>query len=285
MSTNILHGGRSGWTIAVVVPVYNEGATLEKVVDSCLEQEIPGAWIERLIIVDDGSDDTTWDVAKTLERRYPETVVLLQNRSNQGKGAALKKGIQHACSDVLIIQDADLEYDPTCFRSLVEPIFGGQADVVYGSRYTLRGQGEVLHFWHSMANRVITLLCNMVSDLHLTDMETGYKVFTRDVYEKLRLHEPRFAVEPEITIALAQSGCRVFEVPVRYSGRSYRDGKKLGWKDALSAVRAILYYGVLFRGSRLSLSGSETPLSGSSGVRPGAPKTDAHVVGERENPG
>lgn len=234
-------------TMAVVIPAYNEVDTIGAVVRRCMEQILKGVVVQEIIIVDDGSSDGTTDVARNLVLMYPGLIKLIEGRRNLGKGAALRKGFAAASSDLLIIQDADMEYDPNCWPSLIDPILDGIADVVYGSRFSNRGTGRVLRFWHTLGNRAITLLCNMVGDLDLSDMETGYKVFTRAVYKNFELREARFGIEPEITLAIRASGYGIYEVPVTYCDRSYADGKKLGWIDAASAIRAIFYQGFRYR--------------------------------------
>jgi glycosyltransferase involved in cell wall biosynthesis len=216
--------------LSVIVPVYNEQKTIEQVIHRIravnlgLEKEI--------IVIDDGSTDGTREVLQSLT--LPELQVVLQEK-NEGKGSALRAGFDRAEGDIILIQDADLEYDPREYPRLLEPILDGRADVVYGSRF-LGGPHRVLYFWHYIGNRFLTTFSNMLSNLNLTDMETCYKVFRRDVLRKIRLKSPRFGFEPEVTVKLAKLRCRIYEVPISYSGRDYTEGKKIGWKDGLAAL-------------------------------------------------
>lgn len=228
--------------LSVVMPCYNERETIRDIVALVLAQPFD---IE-LLIVDDGSKDGTRDILAELAQQYPQIRVVLQEK-NQGKGAALRRGFQEATGDLVLIQDADLEYDPSEYGRLVEPIVSGKADVVYGSRFA--GQSHrVLYFWHSVGNKALTLVSNMATDLNLTDMETCYKVFRREVIQGLQLEEDRFGFEPEVTAKLAaRRDVRIFEVPISYNGRTYDEGKKIGLKDAFRAVYVISKYGLLTR--------------------------------------
>jgi glycosyltransferase involved in cell wall biosynthesis len=216
--------------LSLIVPVYNERQTIEEIVrrvqavDLNLEKEI--------IVVDDGSTDGTGEILQTLELPGLRTVI---HEKNKGKGAALRSGFDLAEGEIILIQDADLEYDPREYPQLLEPILDGRADVVYGSRF-LGGPHRVLYFWHYVGNRFLTTFSNMLSNLNLTDMETCYKVFRRDILQKIKLKSPRFGFEPEITVKLAKLHCRIYEVPISYSGRDYAEGKKIGWKDGLAAL-------------------------------------------------
>ncbi len=222
--------------VSVVIPVYNERHTVEallrKVDEVGLHTEV--------VVVDDGSTDGTRDILPDLETEGLIDTLVFQPR-NQGKGAALRTGFQHATGDVVVVQDADLEYDPTEFPILLEPILAGKADAVYGSRF-LGGAHRVLFFWHSVGNRFLTLLSNMFTDLNLTDMETCYKMVRRDLLQSLPLSADRFGIEPELTARLAQSGARLYELPISYHGRSYAEGKKIGWRDGVSAIWSILKF-------------------------------------------
>ncbi len=233
------------YKLSVVMPCYNERETIRDIVALVLSQPFD---IE-LLIVDDGSKDGTRDILAELAVQYPQVRVLLQDK-NQGKGAALRRGFQEATGDLVLVQDADLEYDPSDYLRLVEPIVSGKADVVYGSRFA--GQSHrVLYFWHSVGNKALTLASNMATDLNLTDMETCYKVFKREVIQSLKLEEDRFGFEPEVTAKLAaRRDVRIFEVPISYNGRTYDEGKKIGLKDAFRAVYVISKYGVLTRARR-----------------------------------
>lgn len=222
-------------TVSVVIPVFNERETVEQLLERV--REVPLRL--EVIVVDDGSTDGTRDLLPTLEGSLIDRLVM--HERNQGKGAALRTGFQHAIGDVVVVQDADLEYDPYELPYLLEPILSGKADAVYGSRF-LGGPHRVLLFWHSIGNRVLTLMSNMFTDLNLTDMETCYKMIRRELLQSLPLSANRFGIEPELTARLAQAGARIYELPISYHGRSYAEGKKIGWKDGVSALWAIFKY-------------------------------------------
>ena len=222
--------------VSVVIPVFNERSTVEALLRRVDEVGLT----TEVIVVDDGSTDGTRDILPDLETEGIIDSLVFHPR-NQGKGAALRTGFQHATGDVVVVQDADLEYDPMEFPILLEPILSGKADAVYGSRF-LGGPHRVLFFWHSVGNRVLTLLSNMFTDLNLTDMETCYKMVRRELLQSLPLSADRFGIEPELTARLAQSGARVYELPISYDGRSYAEGKKIGWRDGVSAIWSILKY-------------------------------------------
>lgn len=226
-----------GFKLSVVIPVYNEERWITEVVRRVQNVDIP----KEIVIVDDCSTDGTRDILKTLES---DDVRVYYQEKNQGKGAALRTGFQHCTGDVVIVQDADLEYSPDEYPRLIQPIIEGRADVVYGSRF-IGESHRVLYFWHSVANKCLTLLSNMFTNLNLTDMETCYKVFRREVLQGIKLKSNRFGIEPEITAKIAKKrgpGWRVYEVPISYSGRTYEEGKKIGLKDAFSAFYCILRY-------------------------------------------
>jgi glycosyltransferase involved in cell wall biosynthesis len=231
--------------LSVLIPVYNEERTLEEVVRRVRSIDLP----KEIILVDDGSKDRSRELLTQLQQqseRAPDPLneirVFLQP-NNQGKGAAIKVALDHAHGDVIIIQDADLEYDPHDYAALLEPIERGLADVVYGTRFAGGGAHRVLFFWHSLGNRMLTLVSNMLTNLNLSDMEVGYKMFRAEVLRSIKLESKRFGFEPEVTLKLAKKGYRFYEVPISYHGRTYQEGKKITWKDGVSA----LYYMLRFR--------------------------------------
>ena len=230
--------------LSVVIPVYNEVETVETLLRRV--RDVP-LWLE-VIVVDDGSTDGTGELLAKLEGDLIDR--LISKKVNQGKGSALRTGFRHATGDVVVVQDADMEYDPHEFPMLLQPILSGKADAVYGSRF-LGGPHRVLLFWHSVGNRLLTLLSNMFTDLNLTDMETCYKMVRRELLDELPLSANRFGIEPEITARLAQAGARIYELPISYHGRSYAEGKKIGWKDGISALGCIVKYNLLSRKAKL----------------------------------
>jgi len=222
--------------LSIVMPVYNEAATINEIIlrVQTIEQE------KEIIIVDDGSTDGTVEYLKEVDSQY-DNVSVLYHEKNRGKGAALQTGFAKVCGDIIVIQDADLEYDPRDYETLLVPILDGRADVVYGSRF-LGGPHRVLYFWHYVGNKLVTLLSDAFSNLNLTDMETCYKVFKREVLDEIKLRSKRFGFEPEFTMKIAKKGFRVYEVPISYSGRTYREGKKIVWKDGVKAFFAIIWF-------------------------------------------
>jgi glycosyltransferase involved in cell wall biosynthesis len=223
--------------LSVVMPVYNERATLREVITRVLAVPLD---IE-LICVDDGSQDGSREILAELGERYPQVRIILQPK-NMGKGAALRRGIQESTGDFVIIQDADLEYDPAEYTRLLGPLIQGQADVVYGSRFMGAAPHRVLYFWHSVGNRILTLLSNALTNMNMSDMETCYKVFRREILQAIPIEEDRFGFEPEITVKIAKRRLRVYEVGISYWGRTYEEGKKIGWKDGFRALWCLLKY-------------------------------------------
>lgn len=220
------------------MPVYNEKSTIRVICASVMAVDID----KEIILVDDGSTDGTSDILQELAN---ETIRVFSHGQNLGKGAALRTGFRHISGDIIIVQDADLEYDPDQYKKLIQPILDGKADVVYGSRFVTGDFRRVLFFWHMVGNRLLTLLSNMLTNLNLSDMETGHKVFRREVLEKLEIEEDRFGFEPEITAKIARLNVRIYEVGISYAGRTYLEGKKVCWKDGVSALRCILKYNLL----------------------------------------
>jgi glycosyltransferase involved in cell wall biosynthesis len=234
-------------TLSIIIPVYNEELYLEEIVCKVISQPLPAGLDRELILIDDGSQDCTWQMMQSLPVRFPEKrFQLIHKQKNEGKGAALRDGFTRVSGDIIIIQDADNEYDPADYPKLLQPILDGKADVVYGSRF-IGEPHRVLYFWHQLANSILTTFSNMMTNLNLTDMEVCYKVFTRDVVSRLNLKSPRFGVEPEITAKIARmrlngNRLRVYETGISYAGRTYEEGKKIGWKDALSAIIQIIRF-------------------------------------------
>ena len=226
--------------LSVVIPCYNEEKTLEGVVDRVLAADRCGLEIE-VIVVDDGSLDRSAEVMKGLAEKHPQIVAAF-HAINQGKGAALRTGFQKASGDIVLVQDADQEYDPNEYPKLLGPILDGRADVVFGSRFKGGEECRVLYFWHSVGNKVLTLASNMFTNINLTDMETCYKVFKREIIQAVTIEENRFGFEPEITAKVAKMRPRIFEVGISYNGRTYEEGKKIGWKDGVRALYCIVRY-------------------------------------------
>ncbi len=224
--------------LSIVIPCYNEINTIEMILNRVINC---GVELEKeIVIVDDLSTDGTRDHLKTLEKKFPIRVIY--HEQNQGKGAALRTGFKAATGDIITIQDADLEYNPQEYIKLLKPILEGNADVVYGSRFIGSDSHRVLYFWHSIGNKFLTLLSNMFTNLNLTDMEVCYKVFKKEVLNKIELKENRFGFEPEFTAKISRHGFRIYEVGISYAGRTYKEGKKINWKDGLRAIYVIIKY-------------------------------------------
>ena len=222
--------------LSIVIPVYNEKNTIEKIIGRV--QNVNLELDKEILLVDDGSTDGTQEILRKLET---DEVKIFIHEKNQGKGKALQTGFSKASGDFVIIQDADLEYDPKEYPQLLAPLLDGRADAVYGSRF-LGGPHRVLFFWHYLGNKMLTTFSNMLSNLNLTDMETCYKVFRKEILDKITLKSKRFGIEPEITLKLAKLKCRIYEVPISYSGRDYSEGKKIGWKDGVAAIFHIIRF-------------------------------------------
>src|SRR2546426_12624297 len=254
--------------LSILMPVYNERTVVERCIAGVLGAELPERMDRELIIVDDQSTDGTWDILQRLAAREP-LIRLIRHDVNRGKGAAVRTAIQHATGDFSIIQDADLEYDPSEYPILMRPLLDGRADAVFGSRYLVGGQTRVLLYWHSMINKGLTMVSNMFCNLNLTDMETCYKVFRTDLLKSIPIRSDRFGFEPEIVMKCAKRKLRIYEVPISYHGRSYEEGKKIGWKDGVKALGVIvkfwliddLYSTVYGRGVLNNLNGTPQYLS------------------------
>ena len=256
---------RDGWTLSVIVPVYNEAATVATTIARVREVDLP----VQLVVVDDHSTDGT---VRLLERLRDSGAIdlLLLRPENGGKGTAIRDAIPHCTGDFVVIQDADLEYDPADLSTMLRPVLDGRADAVFGSRF-MGGPHRVLYFWHRCGNGLLTLLSNMLTDLNLSDMETGYKMIRTDLLRTLPLRTRRFGIEPELTARLAQARARIYEVPVSYSGRTYEEGKKIGWKDGVAALWHILRANLLPPRAPVYERAASPPDGGAEEAGPGAP--------------
>lgn len=228
--------------LSIIIPAYNEQSTLAEIIQAVRNVDL--SLTKEIIIVDDASTDETRQV---IEQLPGDNLVKVYHEKNQGKGAALRSGFAEATGDIVLIQDADLEYNPAEYPKLLRPILDGKADVVYGSRFVGSEAHRVLYFWHMMGNRFLTLLSNMCTNLNLTDMETCYKVFRREIVRDIVIQEDRFGFEPEITAKIARTGCRIYEVGISYSGRTYKEGKKIGIRDGFRALYCIFKYRLISR--------------------------------------
>ena len=230
--------------LSIIIPIYNENTTIEQLVNKILNIDL-GEIEKEIIIVDDGSRDKTTEILKTKIESKVSKVIYKQK--NEGKGAAIRTGIENCTGDYVIFQDADLEYDPNEYPKLLKPILDGFADVVYGTRFVGGQPHRVLFYWHSKGNKFLTNFSNMFTNLNLSDMETCYKLFKREIITKIKIEENRFGIEPEITAKIARLKCRIYEVGISYYGRTYEEGKKINWKDGLRALYVILKYGLFKR--------------------------------------
>jgi SAM-dependent methyltransferase len=230
--------------LSILIALFNEEEFIDSLLSRVIDAPLPAGLVSEIVVVDDGSSDGSVDIVLEKARYHPGRIRLIRHATNQGKGAAIRTALEHATGEYGLIQDADLEYDPADYPKLLKPLLEGKADAVYGSRFVTSGERRVLYFWHALANGILTTLCNIVADLNLTDMETGYKAFRLSLLRSIPLRSSRFGIEPEITIKLAQRQARIYEVPVNYHGRTYEEGKKTGFTDVVDALVVILKFAV-----------------------------------------
>jgi glycosyltransferase involved in cell wall biosynthesis len=232
-------------TLSVLIPLYNEEEFIGTLLERVIAAPLPGGIKKEIIVVDDGSTDDSATIVAGVADKYPGIVQLIRVTRNRGKGAAIRTAVEHASGEYCLIQDADLEYNPAEYAELLAPLTDGIADVVFGSRFVNSGRRRVLYYWHSVANHILTTMCNLVADLNLTDMETCYKAFRTSLIKTIPIRSSRFGIEPELTIKAARRRARIYEVPVSYEGRTYEDGKKIGLKDAFAAIGVIIRFSLI----------------------------------------
>lgn len=226
-------------SLSVVIPCFNEEDTIEIILKKILKEKI----VKQIIVVDDGSTDQSWTIIERVKKRdKTKRIESHRQEKNKGKGAAVALGFKFAKGAIVVIQDADLEYDPTDYKRLIKPIVEGKADAVFGSRFLTASERRVIYYWHSVGNKILTTISNIFTNINLTDMETCYKAISQEFAMKLKLTEPRFGLEPEITAKLSKMDARIYEVSISYNGRTYKEGKKITWKDGFSAIRCIIKY-------------------------------------------
>src|SRR5216110_1041221 len=228
--------------LSILIPLYNEEEFIGPLLQRVLDAPLPDGVERQIIVVDDGSTDGSAEIADEAASAHTDVIRVIRHQRNQGKGAAIRTAVEQAQGEFCVIQDADLEYDPREYRHLLKPLIEGKADVVYGSRFMIVGERRVLYFWHAVANKLLTELTNSVADRNLTDMETGYKASRTSLLHSIPIRSSRFGIEPELTIKLARRQVRIYETPISYYGRTYEEGKKIGFKDALEAIYVILRY-------------------------------------------
>ncbi|HMT74554.1 MAG TPA: glycosyltransferase family 2 protein [Chitinophagaceae bacterium] len=232
--------------VSIIIPCFNEEKTISQIIQKVIAAELPLNLQKEIIVINDGSIDSTKEILTENRKQYPEIIKIITNNKNQGKGISITKGLKETEGEILIIQDADLEYDPKDYDKLINPILYGNADVVYGSRFIGDGPHRVLFFWHRIGNKLLTFCSNMTTGLNLTDMETGYKVFKTEILKRICLKEKRFGFEPEVTAKISKiRGIRIYETGIAYYGRTYAEGKKINWKDGFRALFCIFKYSLV----------------------------------------